>query len=106
MGTHDLDTVEGPFTYEALPPDQIKFKPLNQVCMYVVCSSDDVAPLACCLWVMSIPIVDKRIHCCRDDGVVLGELLKHITLHTCIHIYNTYMCDQACKNRPCECKLY
>lgn len=32
MGTHDLDTVKGPFTYEALPPDQIKFKPLNQVC--------------------------------------------------------------------------
>ena len=31
MGTHDLDTVEGPFTYEALPPDQIKFRPLNQV---------------------------------------------------------------------------
>ena len=31
MGTHDLDTVEGPFTYEAHPPDQIKFKPLSQV---------------------------------------------------------------------------
>ena len=32
IGTHDLDTVEGPFTYEALPPEQIKFVPLNQVC--------------------------------------------------------------------------
>ena len=31
IGTHDLDTIEGPFTYEALPPSQIKFKPLNQV---------------------------------------------------------------------------
>ena len=31
IGTHDLDTVEGPFTYEALPPEQIKFRPLNQV---------------------------------------------------------------------------
>ena len=30
IGTHDLDTIEGPFTYEALPPDQIKFAPLNQ----------------------------------------------------------------------------
>lgn len=30
IGTHDLDTVQGPFTYEALPPDQIKFTPLNQ----------------------------------------------------------------------------
>lgn len=30
IGTHDMDTLEGPFTYEALPPDQIKFAPLNQ----------------------------------------------------------------------------
>jgi len=30
IGTHDLDTLEGPFTYEALRPEDIKFKPLNQ----------------------------------------------------------------------------
>ena len=30
MGTHDLDTVKGPFTYEALKPEVIKFAPLNQ----------------------------------------------------------------------------
>lgn len=30
IGTHDLDTVQGPFTYEALPPEQIEFAPLNQ----------------------------------------------------------------------------
>ena len=30
IGTHDLDTIEGPFSYEALPPDQINFAPLNQ----------------------------------------------------------------------------
>jgi phenylalanyl-tRNA synthetase beta chain len=30
IGTHDLDTIEGPFSYEALPPDDIKFAPLNQ----------------------------------------------------------------------------
>ena len=29
IGTHDLDTVKGPFTYEALPPKDIKFKPLT-----------------------------------------------------------------------------
>lgn len=29
IGTHDLDTIQGPFTYEALPPQQIKFAPLN-----------------------------------------------------------------------------
>jgi len=30
IGTHDLDKVKGPFTYNALPPKEIKFKPLNQ----------------------------------------------------------------------------
>ncbi|KAL4974451.1 hypothetical protein BDW66DRAFT_87802 [Aspergillus desertorum] len=30
IGTHDLDTIEGPFTYEALPPKDIRFVPLNQ----------------------------------------------------------------------------
>jgi phenylalanyl-tRNA synthetase beta chain len=30
IGTHDLDTLKGPFTYEALPPRDIKFIPLNQ----------------------------------------------------------------------------
>ncbi|CAM0140634.1 phenylalanine--tRNA ligase subunit beta [Umbelopsis sp. WA50703] len=30
MGTHDLDTIKGPFTYEALAPKDIKFVPLNQ----------------------------------------------------------------------------
>ena len=30
IGTHDLDTIKTPFTYEALPPDDIQFVPLNQ----------------------------------------------------------------------------
>ncbi|KAK3113813.1 phenylalanine--tRNA ligase subunit beta [Teratosphaeriaceae sp. CCFEE 6253] len=30
IGTHDLDTIEGPFTYQALPPEEIEFAPLNQ----------------------------------------------------------------------------
>lgn len=30
MGTHDLDTVQGPFRYEARAPAAIQFKPLNQ----------------------------------------------------------------------------
>ncbi|KAJ2907236.1 phenylalanyl-tRNA beta subunit [Zalerion maritima] len=30
IGTHDLDTVQGPFTYEAHPPKNISFVPLNQ----------------------------------------------------------------------------
>jgi phenylalanyl-tRNA synthetase beta chain len=30
IGTHDLATVRGPFTYEALPPSDIRFVPLKQ----------------------------------------------------------------------------
>ncbi|KAF4123255.1 phenylalanyl-tRNA synthetase beta chain [Geosmithia morbida] len=30
IGTHDLDTIQGPFTYEALTPKDIRFVPLNQ----------------------------------------------------------------------------
>ena len=30
MGTHDLDTVKGPFTYRALKPEHIHFVPLNR----------------------------------------------------------------------------
>ncbi|CAA2996312.1 Probable phenylalanine--tRNA ligase beta subunit [Olea europaea subsp. europaea] len=30
IGTHDLDTIEGPFTYEALTPPEINFVPLKQ----------------------------------------------------------------------------
>ncbi|KAE8223027.1 hypothetical protein CF319_g3867 [Tilletia indica] len=30
MGTHDLDTIQAPFSYEALPPKDIKFTPLNK----------------------------------------------------------------------------
>lgn len=30
MGTHDLDTIKGPFEYRAESPKQIKFAPLNQ----------------------------------------------------------------------------
>ena len=30
MGTHDLDTVKGPFIYKALNPEHIHFVPLNR----------------------------------------------------------------------------
>ena len=34
IGTHDLDTIEGPFVYDALPPSEIAFRPLNQSKIY------------------------------------------------------------------------
>jgi phenylalanyl-tRNA synthetase beta chain len=30
MGTHDLDTIKGPFSYEARSPKHIKFVPLGK----------------------------------------------------------------------------
>lgn len=30
MGTHDLDTIKGPFKYVAKPPTDFTFIPLNQ----------------------------------------------------------------------------
>lgn len=30
VGTHDLDTITGPFIYDAQPPKDISFVPLNQ----------------------------------------------------------------------------
>eukprot|EP01132_Coremiostelium_polycephalum_P002918 gene2918-3636_t len=34
IGTHDLDTLKGPFYYKALPPKDIKFVPLSQTKEY------------------------------------------------------------------------
>ncbi|XP_076472413.1 phenylalanine--tRNA ligase beta subunit-like [Babylonia areolata] len=34
IGTHDLDTIQGPFTYDAKPPADIRFKPLSQTKEY------------------------------------------------------------------------
>uniref|UniRef100_A0A672HZX7 Phenylalanine--tRNA ligase beta subunit n=1 Tax=Salarias fasciatus TaxID=181472 RepID=A0A672HZX7_SALFA len=34
IGTHDLDTISGPFTYTAKPPGDICFQPLNQTKEY------------------------------------------------------------------------
>lgn len=34
IGTHDLDTLKPPFTYEALPPKEIKFVPLSKTKAY------------------------------------------------------------------------
>uniref|UniRef100_UPI003B28DDE3 Phenylalanyl-tRNA Synthetase beta subunit n=1 Tax=Caenorhabditis tropicalis TaxID=1561998 RepID=UPI003B28DDE3 len=34
IGTHDLDTIQGPFEYRAEAPNKIKFRPLNQTKEY------------------------------------------------------------------------
>ncbi|KAI5749628.1 hypothetical protein M8J76_008848 [Diaphorina citri] len=34
IGTHDLDTIKGPFIYDAKPPSEIRFQPLNQTKEY------------------------------------------------------------------------
>ena len=42
IGTHDLDTIQGPFTYEALAPESICFKPLNQTKEYTAAELMDL----------------------------------------------------------------
>uniref|UniRef100_A0A8C9AUY8 Phenylalanine--tRNA ligase beta subunit n=1 Tax=Prolemur simus TaxID=1328070 RepID=A0A8C9AUY8_PROSS len=37
IGTHNLDTLSGPFTYTAKRPSDIKFKPLNKTKEYTAC---------------------------------------------------------------------
>ncbi|ERE86542.1 phenylalanyl-tRNA synthetase beta chain isoform 2 [Cricetulus griseus] len=37
IGTHDLDTLSGPFTFTAKRPSDIKFKPLNKTKEYTAC---------------------------------------------------------------------
>lgn len=37
IGTHDLDTIKGPFFYDAKPPSKIKFKALNQTQEMTAC---------------------------------------------------------------------
>lgn len=51
IGTHDLDTVQGPFTYEALAPEAISFVPLNQAQSFtadkLMAFYDEASPVAC-----------------------------------------------------------
>lgn len=76
IGTHDLDTVKGPFTYEALPPKDIKFAPLNQtqemngeelMAFYEVCGSEGIA----------ITTASSYIDYCTTEAPTIGQVLAH-----------------------------
>ena len=43
VGTHDLDKVKGPFTFECTPKDKIAFSPLNQNGRVLNCAGDGLA---------------------------------------------------------------
>lgn len=47
IGTHDLDTIEGPFTYDAKPPNEIKFVPLNEKKEYTATELMDLYSVSC-----------------------------------------------------------
>lgn len=47
IGTHDLDTVEGPFIYDAKPPSEIKFVPLNQTQEYTATEIMELYSVSC-----------------------------------------------------------
>ncbi|XP_020858475.1 phenylalanine--tRNA ligase beta subunit isoform X2 [Phascolarctos cinereus] len=42
IGTHDLDTISGPFTYTAKPPSDIKFRALTQTKEHTACELMDL----------------------------------------------------------------
>ena len=82
MGTHDLDTIQGPFTYEALRPEEIRFAPLNHVrtvllmcvCEHGICMCDCVC--ACGRYV--------QVHTCAFTTV-------HYPVCTYVHMYVLYV---------------
>lgn len=47
IGTHDLDTLQGPFTYDALPPSDIKFQALNQAEEHTAAELMDIYSVSC-----------------------------------------------------------
>ncbi|PFX26975.1 Phenylalanine--tRNA ligase beta subunit [Stylophora pistillata] len=47
IGTHDFDTLQGPFLYDALPPQEIKFIPLNQTKEFTAVELMDLYKLTC-----------------------------------------------------------
>jgi phenylalanyl-tRNA synthetase beta chain len=49
MGTHDLDTITGPFTYEALSPEKIKFAPLNSTKEYTAVELMELYSVSFCI---------------------------------------------------------
>ncbi|KAG6493736.1 hypothetical protein ZIOFF_048737 [Zingiber officinale] len=69
IGTHDLDTIQGPFSYEAVPPQEINFVPLKQSDMKLkkflhIIENSPVYPV----------IYDRnRWPVCRGKGINLEE---------------------------------
>lgn len=74
IGTHDLDTVEGPFFYNAKPPNEIKFVPLNQTKEYTGAGIMD-------LYSVSIKCID--INC-----YVYFFIFTYINIYFIIYIYS------------------
>jgi len=63
IGTHDLDTVEPPFRYEARPPQNIKFAPLGKTKEYTAAELMDVyqaCPLLSSSSIQSLMFLDRE----------------------------------------------
>ena len=61
IGTHDLDTIKGPFTYDALPPQEIQFAPLNQTKVMDATEMMD--------FYQKDPHIGRYLHIIRDSPV-------------------------------------
>ncbi|XP_038271397.1 phenylalanine--tRNA ligase beta subunit isoform X5 [Dermochelys coriacea] len=74
IGTHDLDTISGPFTYTARPPSEIRFKPLNQSKEYTASEIMDLYRTDSQLKHYLHIIENKPLYpvICDSNGVVLS----------------------------------
>ena len=75
IGTHDLDTIKGPFQYVAKPPAKISFKPLNQAKEFTAVELMDLYS------VRSKFIITNKIR-------TFDHLSTQMTQMTCIHRKN------------------
>lgn len=78
IGTHDLDTIEGPFVYDAKQPQDIKFVPLNQTKQYTAVELMElysVSVIAKLFYVMYCSFVNFR-HMLNSNNICI--LLKRV----------------------------
>lgn len=64
IGTHDLDTISGPFTYTAKPPGDISFKPLNQTQEYTATQLMSLYKVSSCCWTVWLKDLFSLVEMC------------------------------------------
>ena len=74
IGTHDLDTIEGPFLYTAQSPDEIRFVALNQT------ETKSAAQLMDMYSVENLSVQNYRVHLHLKNFVERSTILAFKTI--------------------------